>query len=374
MTSRSANAALPASGAHSPHIRTRAIEATAITTTAIGKEPILPLTAPPHATNTDGQPRRVGVELEFAGIGPIQAARLVEMTFGGRVEQHSAHRLQVTGTPWGTFHIELDSKYVHPDEQLLDRARTTDGQPPGFGEHLRASVHSRTREWLGDMVAGLVPTEIVCPPIPWDELARLDELFAALRRHGAEGTDASLLYGFGLHLNPEIPSPEVESVLAYLRAYLILADWLRDEIVVDVTRDMLPHTRPFHSDYTRKILAPDYCPTLQALIDDYLVANPTRNRELDLLPLFAWLMPDHPNALLRETLVKPRPTYHYRLPNAALSDPEWGVSVEWNRWAEVERLAADPDRLAERSAAYREHLAQPTLSRWLDSLRHWMRH
>ncbi|WP_239495311.1 amidoligase family protein [Salinicola halophilus] len=330
---------------------------------------LLPPAIPDSAS---GEPRKVGVEIEFAGVGPIQAARLVEMTFGGTVTQHSAHRLSVTDTPWGTFHVELDSKYVHPDETLLERMRESDGQPPGMGEHLRASLHSRTREWLGDMVAGLVPTEIVCPPLPWHELDRIDELFDALRRHGAEGTDASLMYGFGLHLNAEIPGGDVESVLAHLRAYLILADWLRHQIVVDVTRDVLPHTRPFHSEYAAKVLAPDYAPTLDALIDDYLIANPTRNRELDLLPLFAWLRPDHRNPLLRETLVKPRPTYHYRLPNASLSDPEWGVGVEWNRWVEVERLAADPVRLAERSGAYREHLAQPTLNRWLDSLRHWM--
>ncbi|WP_374708186.1 amidoligase family protein [Salinicola avicenniae] len=332
------------------------------------------LTAPPCPTDTDGRDRCIGVEIEFAGIGPIAAAELTQRTFGGKLEQLSAHRARVSGTPWGDFRIELDSKYVHPDERLLDRARALDGDPPGLGEHLRASLHSRTREWLGDMVAGLVPTEIVSPPLPWPQLERFDTLLQALRVHGAEGTDASLLYGFGLHLNPEIPAPTVDSVLAHLRAYLILADWLRDQIAVDVTRDVLPHTRPFHSDYACQVLAPDYRPDMVTLIDDYLAANPTRNRELDLLPLFAWLMPDHPSPLLKEALVSPRPTYHYRLPNAALSDSAWGVSVEWNRWAEVEKLAADPDRLAERSAAYRQHLAQPTLSRWLDSLRHWMRH
>ncbi|WP_110675498.1 amidoligase family protein [Salinicola sp. RZ23] len=338
-----------------------------------GKESDVPLTTPPQPDNRYGRARCVGVEIEFAGIAPLAAARLVEATFGGTLKHDSAHRLRVADTPWGTFHIELDSQYVHPDAALLARAQSDNGQPPGIGEHLRASLHSRTREWLGDMVAGLVPTEIVCPPLPWHALAELDALFDALRSHGAEGTDASLIYAFGLHLNPEIPAPEVESVLAHLRAYLILAEWLRDQIVVDLTRDMLPHTRPFSETYASLVLDPDYQPTLPQLIDDYLEANPTRNRELDLLPLFAWLAPDHPSPLLQEGLVKPRPTYHYRLPNASLSDPDWGASLEWNRWVEVERLAADPARLAERCAAYREHLAQPTLSRWLDSLQRWMR-
>ncbi|OBX33760.1 putative amidoligase enzyme [Halomonas elongata] len=42
------------------------------------------------------------------------------------------------------------------------------------------------------------------------------------------------------------------------------------------------------------MLDPDYQPDLRTLIDDYLEYNPTRNRELDLLPLFAYLDPEHP--------------------------------------------------------------------------------
>ena len=165
------------------------------------------------------------------------------------------------------------------------------------------------------MVTGLVPTEIVCPPIPWDELETLDTLFETLREKGAKDTDASLLYGFGLHLNPEVESQEVEDLLAMMRAYLLLANWLREEIKVDITREVLPHANPFPKEYARKVLDLRYQPDLDTFIDDYLADNPTRNRELDLLPLFAHLRPEHPHALLHGQLTKPRPTFHYRLPN-----------------------------------------------------------
>ncbi|BBI49193.1 hypothetical protein HORIV_16140 [Vreelandella olivaria] len=155
---------------------------------------------------------------------------------------------------------------------------------------------------IGDMVTGLVPTEIVCPPIPWNELEELDALFEALRKHGAKGTDASLLYGFGLHLNPEVERFDVDYLLAMLRAYLLLAGWLRDEIKVDITREMLPHANPFHKAYALKVLDSRYSPDLDTLIDDYLHHNPTRNRELDMLPLFAFLRPDHPHELLHTQL------------------------------------------------------------------------
>ncbi|GAB2795564.1 hypothetical protein GCM10027040_22510 [Halomonas shantousis] len=328
--------------------------------------------APPHSCTSEGEPRRIGVEIEFAGLSPVLAADLVVNLFGGTLTRISAHRLVVEETRWGKFTIELDSKYVHPDEKMLSQIHATPGTPLSAGDQMRLELHTKTREWFGDMVAGVVPTEIVTPPVPWNELGELDCLFEALREHHAKGTDASVLYGFGMHLNPQVPSEESDSVLAHLRAYLILAAWLRDEIRIDITREVLPHANPFPKPYALKVLSTAYTPDLDTLIADYLDYNPTRNRELDLFPLFAHLVPDSPNPLLHEELVKPRPTYHYRLPNAQLSEPGWGAVNEWNRWVEVERLAADPARLKERSLAYIEHHTQSSMARWLDKLRKWM--
>ncbi|MBB3185272.1 hypothetical protein FHR95_002853 [Halomonas fontilapidosi] len=324
--------------------------------------------SPPEPRNADGKTRRVGVEIEFAGLPPRKTAELVGELFGGTIEVLSPHRLRVAGTRWGEFGIELDTQYAHPDEAVVDAEAAGDSE----WARMRLDFHTRTRELIGDVVTGLVPTEIVCPPVPWDELEELDALFEALRYQGAKGTDASLLYGFGLHLNPEVPSLEAESLLAYLRAYLLSAAWLREQIHVDITREVLPHANPFPRAYALKILDPDYAPDLDTLIDDYLADNPTRNRELDMFPLFAYLRPDHPHELLRTKLVKPRPTFHYRLPNAQLSEPGWGAVAEWNRWLEVERLATTPDTLAERSEQFLARHRPSLPRRWLTRLRRWV--
>lgn len=327
---------------------------------------------PPHPRNPEGKIRRVGVEIEFAGIVPYDAAQLVIERFGGRAEAVSPHRLKVVDTRWGTFVIELDAKYVHPDAKVIDRPPKSDTEWDLQRHQMRVDFHTKTRELIGDVVAGLVPTEVVCPPVPWNELDGLDALFDALREHGAKGTDASLLYGFGLHLNPEVPSLAPESILAHLRAYLLLAAWLRDQIDIDITREVLPHANPFPKAYAIKLLDPAYRPGLDQLIADYLEHNPTRNRELDMFPLFAYLRPDHASELFGDALIKPRPTFHYRLPNAQLSTPGWGPIIEWNRWQKVERLAADPERLASQAREYLAHHAQSPMSRWLDKLRDWM--
>ena len=51
-------------------------------------------------------------------------------------------------------------------------------------------------------------------------------------------------------------------------------------------------------------------------------------------------------------LVKPRPAFHYRLPNCVLDEPDWRVAREWNTWVAVERLAYDAPRLADMSRDY----------------------
>jgi hypothetical protein len=327
---------------------------------------------PPEPRNPDGETRRVGVEIEFAGLPPVETARLVRDLFGGEVVTKSAHRLKVQGARWGDFAIELDTQYAHPDDSVVNAYPKDDSELERHRHQMRVDFHTRTRELIGDVVTGLVPTEIVCPPVPWDELEILDGLFTALREHGAKGTDASLLYGFGLHLNPEVASLEVGYLVDHLRAYLLNARALREQIDVDITREMLPHANPFPKAYALKVLDPGYAPDLDTLIDDYLEHNPTRNRELDLFPLFAHLRPDNPHELLHERLVKARPTFHYRLPDARLSTPGWGAVVEWNRWVEVERLAADKAALAQRAAAYLARHRRSLPRRWLDTLRGWV--
>ncbi|MCE8019416.1 amidoligase family protein [Halomonas sp. MCCC 1A11036] len=329
--------------------------------------------SPPEPLNAQGRTRRVGVEIEFAGLPPQQTGELVRDLFGGDLQLISPHRLRVEATRWGDFVIELDTQYAHPDTRLLQEIPRHDTEWERQRHQMRLDFHNKTRELIGDVVTGLVPTEIVCPPVPWNELSELDKLFAALNAHGAKGTDASLLYGFGLHLNPEAASLEPDAILRQLRAFLLMAAWLRKEIDVDITREVLPHANPFPKHYILHVLDPDYAPDLDTLIADYVSFNPTRNRELDLYPLLAYLRPDYPNELFRNDLIKPRPTFHYRLPNAQLSQRGWGAVVEWNRWVAVERLAADRKELLERAGRYVNLHTQSLMTRMVGRLRHWIK-
>lgn len=297
---------------------------------------------PPRPTTATGHPRRVGVEIEFAGIDVPTAAVLLRPEVGGEIVELDPHHYEIRGGELGTFGIELDVRFAHRsgprredgDHDIVDRLET----------------HGRAL--FGDLVRPLVPVEIITPPLPIPALADVDRMIATLRAAGALGTRESPAYGFGLHLNVEVPSGEVADILAYLRAYLLLSPWLRQEIDLDFTRRMLPFTDPFPEDYARYVLAPDYKPTLAQLIDDYIAFNPTRNRELDLLPLFTYLDEERVRDAIDDELVKARPTFHYRLPDCRITDESWSVVGEWNRWLAVENLAARPESLAELATAW----------------------
>ena len=81
--------------------------------------------APPKSNNSDGDPRRVGVEIEFGGLNVAKTSALVAEVFGGTLEVRSAHRHMVTGTPIGDFEIELDARVVHPGAEADDFERET---------------------------------------------------------------------------------------------------------------------------------------------------------------------------------------------------------------------------------------------------------
>src|SRR5690606_13831572 len=151
-----------------------------------------------------GKPRRVGVEIEFAGLDVPTAADLVHDHFGGRISQADQHRLIIEGTEFGEFIVELDAQVVHKD---ADDAEAADR--PLLPEELDTAA----RDALGKAVTGIVPVEIVTPPMPWSELDRLADVTEALRRAGARGTHESLLYAFGLHLNPELPATDADTIL-----------------------------------------------------------------------------------------------------------------------------------------------------------------
>jgi hypothetical protein len=308
--------------------------------------PSLPFVAPPRLRAADGKPRRVGIEIEFAGLDVDEAAALVVELYGGTIENDGRFGRLVKHTRLGEFRVELDST-------PLKEAR--------YQEFLaKIGVSTRVREIVDDALESIarqwIPSEIAAPPITLNQLPQIELLRSALFSNQAKGTKKSILYAFGFQLNPEVPSMDAHTLTAHLQAFILMYDWIVDVSQIDFTRKFSPFIDPYPDEYRRHILADGYDPDVDALIDDYLKWNPTRNRPLDMLPAFAVLRPEKVFAASREpNKINPRPTFHYRLPNCLVDDPSWSFSTEWNRWVEIEKLAADHDMRRRLAIEYLEN-------------------
>lgn len=312
---------------------------------------------PPRRNNAEGETRRVGVELEMAGLRPGQVTRIVVDAVGGEVEVASAFLSRIRGTRLGDFRVELDAELL--------KSRQYQRMLADFGIDIGEGDEREQIESLISRVAGLVvPLELVGPPVPWTELSTLDDIRARLQRAGARGTHASPLFAFGMQLNIEAARLEADYLLSIIRAFLLSYDELIEHESVDLSRRITPYVQPFPEEYLVHVMQADYRPDLDELIGDYLRLTPTRNRPLDLLPLFAHIDEARVMRAPVETqLVKPRPAFHYRLPNCLIDEAGWSLAHVWNRWVAIERLADDPGRLDRRRA--RRLSSSSPLRRWI---------
>ncbi|MGN8157718.1 amidoligase family protein [Salinisphaera sp. RV14] len=291
--------------------------------------------------------RRIGVELELTGLAIERMAMRIQAVLGGRIVPHSAYEYTVADTAFGDFTAELDYAYL--------KARGRQDAGSGFWDE----IAQLSDDLLGAVAKHVVPMEIVAPPIALDRVHELHPLIADLRAAGARGTNVSAIYAFGLHFNIEVPDTDAATLLDYMRAFVVAFDWLKGVSEIDISRRVFPYIQPYDRAYARRICDADYAPDLATLIDDYLAVNASRNRALDMLPLFAWLDAERVDAVIGDALVKARPTLHYRLPNCEIEKPGWDLHPAWNHWWVIEELAADRERLGAVCADYCATLDAP---------------
>jgi hypothetical protein len=322
---------------------------------------------PPLTHHPDGRERRVGIELEFAGLDTRAVLNAIQETLGGVIVEASPTRGEVRETPHGDFHVELDSTLLKERsyaEALKRIGLDVDNDP----------TLAKAEELVLRAARELVPMEVASPPIPISKLAELDVLWSRLRALGAQGTHAAWRYAFGLHFNPEVADETADGVLSHLKAFLLLEAWLVQQGRTDATRRIAPYIKPFPKEYRSLVLSTDYWPAWPSLIADYLSFNPTRDRPLDLLPLFAHVDPRAVEGRVENAhLIKPRPTFHYRLPNSDVDREGWSPAAEWNRWLLVEKLAVDRPELTELSRRFIQSRAGVSLTDpWPGEIQQWV--
>lgn len=306
---------------------------------------------PPQLTDTSGQSRKAGFEFEFGNLPIVATAEALQQALGGELDVKSPFEAVLQDSSLGKLKVERDANILKSVKyRRWLQTLGVEFTPGSIGHSIETNIDSASR--------GLIPCEVITAPIPFDQLDSLDTLIATLNAMGAEGTQHSLIYAFGLHINPSIPDSSCDSLRRHIQAFLLLYTWIIDSSQIDITRRYLTsYVDPFPQEYMDLVLNNDYKPDLSGLIDDYLLHNPTRNRALDMLPILVELDESKVLEGINEDerdLVKGRPAFHYRLPDCKVNEPDWSAAAAWNQWVCVEQLADDQPLLAELIAAWRD--------------------
>ena len=287
-----------------------------------------PLPLPQPRTSAD-TPREVGVEIELGGLTEDQVAETVAEVLGGTPKRTAEFDRLVEGSRLGDIEVYLDTAFRKDGGKLV--------------------------ETTIEMARNVLPVEIVTPPVSPEQIADLDTLCTALAETGARGSRDGMLLGFGIHFNPQVVSTDLPHILPTLRAFGLLEEVLRRMDPIDPSR----RVQPFVDHWPRKLvdaLADGDFEDTGDLIGTYLEHAPSRNYALDALPLFMEIDADRvaqgEHGLGK---VSARPTWHYRLPDCRVDEPQWSLAYEWNRWVMVEEVASDAALLESLAAEWRAH-------------------
>jgi hypothetical protein len=291
----------------------------------------------PVRETLDGRPRALGLEIEFSGLHEERAAGIIAAVTGGTARQGDGI-VEVETPRFGTCEVYLDTRFRDDVERMAGSGAV-------------------------DLARLMVPVEWVTEPFDPAHLPDVDTVISALREAGAIGSRQGLLLGFGVHLNVEIAEPSAGHLWRTVTAYALLESALRKSVAVDLSRRVLPFVQPYSPELV-DALAEGCGDGLEALIETYLTHAPTRNHGLDMLPVFAHLAPKRLEGRLADgTATKPRPAYHFRMPDCRIDEPGWSILEPWFMWHAVERLAAAPHLFDRLRQARRDWRARPALQR-----------
>lgn len=313
----------------------------------------------PSLTHTaSGAWRRAGFELEFTGLTLQRAAAVTRQTLGASTVREDAASVRLAHAEFGEFTVEIDWEFLK---------RQAASQDAGAG--------GSWVDWLSQAAERLVPVEVVCPPLP---LNRLDELLTplgnALQAAGAAGTRDTVIAAYGVHINAEAPADDADTLWRYLLSFALLQWWLVDRRGVDMARRISPYVDLYPESYLRELCAGPP-KDRDTLLRQYLAANPTRNRALDLLPLLSTFDAPAVQAAVDDPRVKARPAFHYRLPDCLIDEADWSLAEAWDGWRLIDDLAQRRDDLEALAGAFlaaQRPLLGADRTEWTEQVGRWL--
>lgn len=223
---------------------------------------------------------RVGVEVEFWGLTPKQAADVVAAELHGKV---TTNKTKIITT---LKEIKADGTRVYNYEDAVEFVIST----RELGDIILKPDSNQVDD-IHNPDPSLSVVELVSPPIVESQIDSLDRVIKALQKAGAHGTDAA--HAVSTQMNVEVAGgkkenfdqKELESIVNLMRVVIHHEKQMRAQM--DIPDIRAPYVQSFSPGLKDRLLRKSYQITARGLYDDVIY-----RQSLEMLGFQdAWTMP-----------------------------------------------------------------------------------
>lgn len=218
---------------------------------------------------------RLGIEIEFKGLGAYEAAEKIRSLLGGEIRRKE-ERIKTSIRSYDSSGHPIYNEVVLHEFEVVDSS---------IGNVLLKPETNQIDDISGKKLYDdkiLYPNakekkpvvvELVTAPIRYAEVQKLDRALEEIKKSGARGTDAET--AVSTQVNVEMfegkrDKVNVQDVLNILRAYLRPEHSEQIEAHLDVPEIRKPYISEYSPGFMKKLLDPKYNPTERELYDDFV--------------------------------------------------------------------------------------------------------
>jgi len=205
---------------------------------------------------------KVGIEVEFKGLGIDQAAEVVRSSLGGEVKSKIDRQLTV----WMGRTADGKDHYQEVAVKVYVVEKTSIGNvtlKPDFNQTSDREMH-RPQD---------VVVELITEPIRFPEVLKLQEALNQLKIAGATGTTRST--PVAIQVNADMGTGKkggtpVLTLINLMRSYMRPEH--REQIIphLRVAKIRQKYLQPYSDGFLARLLDPEYSPTILELYEDYI--------------------------------------------------------------------------------------------------------
>jgi Putative amidoligase enzyme len=145
-----------------------------------------------------GEHRKVGFEFEFGNLTVRETAEALQNSIGGNIQENNPFYFTITDSSIGNLKIKRDAELLKSVKYRKALSKiNVDFSPDTLIRDIEQGIDS--------LSSFLIPCEIVTEPLTFKEFPKLNEIVKILNSLKAKGTQNSIFYAFGLHMNPSVP-------------------------------------------------------------------------------------------------------------------------------------------------------------------------